>query len=68
MFKGDEVLSSGTQEYSNGMVYEVKDFKEVMENEDYDTCFAWLEQSVKVIQVIEKMRKEAGIFFAADQA
>lgn len=56
-----------TQEYSNGMYYELKDFLEIVENNDYETCYNLLDYSLSVMEVIEALRKDAGIVFAADQ-
>lgn len=54
------------QENSNGMHYELKDFLEIVENNDYDACLKLLDYSLDVLEVIEACRKDAGVVFAAD--
>lgn len=54
------------QENSNGMYYELKDFLEIIESNDYDACLELLNYSLSVMEVIETARKNAGIIFEAD--
>ena len=54
------------QENSNGMHYELKDFLEIVENNDYEACWNLLDYSLDVLEVIEACRKDAGVVFAAD--
>lgn len=41
-------------------------FKKLVDQRDMETCMKYLNHSLKVIQVMEKARKSAGIVFAAD--
>lgn len=50
-----------------GHYFEVKNFKQMMENEDYDGCYRMLEYSCQVMELVHKARLEAGVRFAADQ-
>ncbi len=50
------------------LYYEVKDFMQVMRENDYETCYQWLAYSNSVMEVYETARKKAGISFPADQA
>ena len=48
------------------MHYELKDFLEIVENNDYEACWNLLDYSLDVMEVIEACRKDAGVVFAAD--
>ncbi len=49
------------------MFYEVEAFQEMFANNDYDRCYQLLEYSRDVLEVIETARKNAHIYFDADQ-
>ncbi|MBZ4668716.1 MAG: oxidoreductase, partial [Defluviitaleaceae bacterium] len=55
------------QESDNHLVYEFESFTKVVNEQDYDTCYKWLEHTRSVMKVLEKARKFAGILFPADQ-
>lgn len=65
-FNGTSTYYS-TQDVSNGMFYEVKDFLEIVEKEDYEACYQLLDYSLSVMEVIETARKDANIIFEADK-
>ncbi len=54
------------QDNPNGMYYEVKDFKEIVDKNDYETCYKLLDYSNEVMEVITQARATAGIIFKAD--
>lgn len=49
------------------LYYEVKDFARIIQEEDYEACYALLDYSKSVMEVYEYARKKAGIVFAADR-
>ena len=49
------------------LYHEVKDFKQLYDAQDYDCCQKLLAHSRLVMECYEKLRKDAGIFFEADQ-
>lgn len=49
------------------MTYEINAFEKMLASEDYDTCYELLDYSREVVEVLEKARKDAGIFFKADE-
>lgn len=51
----------------NNLYYEVKSFKEMFEQSNLDACYKNLMYSNKVIKLVEKLRKDAGIIFTADK-
>lgn len=51
-----------------GHYFEVRDFKKIIETEDFDACYALLDYSLEVMELVHGARKEAGVLFAADQA
>lgn len=55
------------QEENNRMYYELSDFKTIYETNSYSQCEELLQHSLKVIKLVEKVRREANIFFAADK-
>ncbi|WP_252228941.1 Gfo/Idh/MocA family oxidoreductase [Clostridium sp. ZBS15] len=61
-----KVNSCNNQEDSNRMVYELKNFKEIFDNDNKDMCYKLLEHSLNVVETVVKARKDAGIVFPAD--
>lgn len=43
--------------------YEIQELVKLVQDEDYETCYRNLELTVKVVDVLEKARKSAGIVF-----
>jgi predicted dehydrogenase len=54
------------QDRENNLFYEAREFIKLFARGDPSRCFAPLEESLKRVSLIEKARKEAGIFFPAD--
>ena len=50
-----------------GHYFEVKNFKQMIENEDYEGCYQKLEYSYQVMELVHTARLAAGVRFAADQ-
>ena len=48
------------------MINEFIKIDEIMANQDYDTCYRYMEQTVLVMETVEKARSEAGIHFEDD--
>lgn len=49
------------------LYYEVQDFIKIYHEKDYAACEQLLEHSHRVLEVYEKLRKDAGITFACDK-
>lgn len=64
---GGTATTYSVQENSNGMHYEMKDFSEIYHANDYQACLGLLDYSLDVMRVIEALRKDAGVVFAADK-
>ena len=45
----------------NPWYYEVQDLGRLIQNKDYDTCYALLDTTLQVVDVLEKARKDAGL-------
>jgi predicted dehydrogenase len=54
------------QDQENNLFYEARDFIKLFARGDPSCCLAPLEESLRRVSLIEKARKEAGIFFPAD--
>ena len=72
--RGGVCVSSGgheefynEQDQPNVIYYEIMDFAKAFEASDFQYRDRLLEQSLAVARIIERARKEAGIFFAADR-
>lgn len=48
------------------MSYEIASFQQTLNTKDYDTCYARLEHTTQVVELMENARKDAGIHFEAD--
>lgn len=59
--------SFNAQDKQNVLYYELCDFTEIFEKKDYARCEALLEKSLIAARIVEHARKDAGIFFAADE-
>lgn len=55
------------QEDGNGMHYELEDFLKISEAQDYEACWKLLDYSLEVMEIIDALRKDAGVVFPADQ-
>lgn len=55
------------QKFSNRMVYEIMDFENIYQNNDFEKCYKLLEHSLSVVETVVIARKDAGIIFAADK-
>ena len=55
------------QHQTNGLYYEIGEFKRIYSEWDYDAFKELCEYSISVISLVEDARKEAGILFAADK-
>jgi scyllo-inositol 2-dehydrogenase (NADP+) len=62
----DEEVVLNEQTNPNKLYYELKTFRDIYENEDYDRCYELLDYSCTVLDIVEQARKSAGIVFAAD--
>jgi predicted dehydrogenase len=47
--------------------YEIQGITKIVENGDYEDCYRRLDTTEEVVGLIEQVRKEAGIFFGADE-
>ena len=50
-----------------GHYWEVNNFKRMMENKDYEGCYAMLDYSLEVMKLVHQARLDAGVVFAADK-
>ena len=48
-------------------LYEIKGIAEIVKNRDYEECYRRLEITRDVIEVLERARKSAGIYFEGDR-
>lgn len=64
----DETIQIKEQDQEVVLTYEVKDFIDIINRQDYDTCYQKLAYSLNVMKVLHKARKNAGIYFDADKA
>lgn len=55
------------QEGRSGHYYEVRDFKKIIEDQDYETCYKLLEYSQFVMDEVHKARIAGGVHFPADK-
>lgn len=55
------------QQFSNHMVYEICDFRDIYNSKNYKECYKLLEHSLDVIKETVQARKDAGIIFSADK-
>lgn len=51
----------------NRLVYEIEAFAACLDRQDWSQAQAWLDESLLVMEVLEKARHEAGIVFGVDQ-
>ncbi|MDL2248876.1 Gfo/Idh/MocA family oxidoreductase [Tyzzerella sp. OttesenSCG-928-J15] len=55
------------QYQTSELFYEVEEFKNIFESKDYSKCYELCQYSVSVIELVENLRKSAGLVFAADK-
>lgn len=60
-----ETVNLQTQE--NRLVYEIEAFADCLARRDWNQAQAWLDESLLVMEVVEKARHEAGIVFGVDE-
>lgn len=63
--KDQETLLS-VEQNPIALYYELGDFIKIINEKDYDTCYEMLNYSRDVLEVVEHVRKAAGIVFKAD--
>jgi scyllo-inositol 2-dehydrogenase (NADP+) len=55
------------QEGHNQWYFEIQGITKLVAEKNYDECLRRLDRTLEVMEVIEKARREAGIFFDADR-
>ena len=60
-----EVIELQDQEVA--LTYEVADFKQIFDTNDYDLCYNKLQYSLSVMEVIDEAKHSAGIVFDSDK-
>lgn len=55
------------QNDKNNLYYELAVFKEIFNKQDFDYCYNLLLHSNQLLQLLEKLRKDANIIFSADK-
>ncbi|BBP93342.1 hypothetical protein BsIDN1_69600 [Bacillus safensis] len=64
----DRVISLNAQTNPNRLFYEAEAFQQIIEKKkNHAQCYAWLDESLSVMKVLDAARKDAGIVFPADQ-
>ena len=54
------------QEPISRWLYEVRGIAEIVQNGDYEECYRRLNVTLDVMEVLEKTRKAAGIYFTGE--
>ena len=67
LYLKEETLSFDQQEEENLLCYEMEKFAQIFREKDLAACYELLDYSVDVMQVLEKARKDGGIYFPADE-
>jgi len=62
--EGEEVINR--QEPISRWLYEVRGIAEIVQNGDYEECYRRLNVTLDVMEVLEKTRKAAGIYFTGE--
>jgi len=67
--EGEEVinLQDNRKEPDFRWLYEVQELVKIVQNQDYKECYRRLEVMMNVIEVLEKARKKAGIWFEQEK-
>ncbi|WP_411350354.1 Gfo/Idh/MocA family protein [Paenibacillus sp. WLX2291] len=65
---GDTNEQYNVQTTDNPLYYELVDFVDMFQNDDYEQCYQLLDYSYTVMQTLDRARQDAGIVFAADSA
>ena len=63
--KEEKVISDN--QYDSHMVYEFKEFNRMFSNKCYEEIYKWLDHSLLVMEIAEKLRKTANIDFPCDR-
>jgi scyllo-inositol 2-dehydrogenase (NADP+) len=63
--EGNETVLNQQNE-TNKLYYELVDFRELYQNQDFDTCYQLLDHSRTVMEALVEARNDAGIVFEAD--
>lgn len=53
-------------EGDNRLIYEIRDFQEIVESHNYESCYSLAEHSILVMKTMTSARTEAGILFPED--
>lgn len=64
--RGEDPVCIDVSPVGNAMVNEFHKIDEIMKRGDYDLCYAYMQKTQDVMDVMEMARKEAGIHFDAD--
>lgn len=51
---------------NNHMSYEIHAFEQMLTNKDFETCYALLEYSKDIVEIVENARKSVGVYYEAD--
>lgn len=63
--EGEETIN--LQKPVSRWLYEVQEITKIVQNGDYDECWRRLDVTIDVMEVLEKVRKAAGIYFADEE-
>ena len=63
----DGTVRRNEQDKANGLYYEVRDFVEAFRGGDRSVCDGPLDESLLAMRLMEKARKDAGVYFEADK-
>lgn len=64
---GNESESLGEKQNEISLFYEIKDFKRIFDEKNYEACYHQLDYSKTVMEVYEAARKDGGVIFSADK-
>ena len=62
--EGEEIIN--LQEPISRMLYEVQGIQKIVQSGDYEECYRRLDVTMDVMEVLERTRKEAGIYFTGE--
>ncbi|MEI4789717.1 hypothetical protein WAX46_05105 [Bacillus sp. FJAT-53060] len=64
----DQMIPLNAQINRNALFYEAEAFQHIIEIENHEQCYEWLDESLSIMKVLEAARKDIGIVFPADHA
>jgi len=67
LYKNSEKQTFNLQKNTNSLYYELLEFRDIYQKNDFDKCFDLLCYSSYVIKVLTKARKDGKIIFGADK-